>query len=301
MSLSRGIDVSHWQGPIDWAALRDAHGLTWGAAKACEGSGVDAQFAGNWQRMRQAGLTRMAYCYGHPSQSAVDQARLLVHLADPMPGDVLCLDLETGDGYSQSTVNAWARTFGTTLRAEAPGIATVLYAGSGYTATGTGLGLSAFFDYWWFPRYATMQPVVSWPSTMRATDGGTTGWAAPHLWQWAASLRTSQGLVDASVGISPLQFAHPPTVEVDPMAGITLAQITSAVWLAKTKVLGNADGEAIITGLGRMKRTQDSHTALIAALSAKVDALEATVPSAVAQALQDKVVTVDVNVSGGSK
>lgn len=302
MTLSRGIDVSHHQGSVDWSALKAAHGLSWGAAKASEGTTFfDSYFTANWSRMKDAGLVRMAYHYGRPAKSAVDQARLLVHLANPDPGDVLCLDLETGDGLSQGTVNAWARTFGTTLRAEAPGVATVLYAGSGYALTGTGKGLSAFFDYWWYPRYATMNPVTVWPTSMRSVGANTTGWAAPHLWQWAASLRTSSGLVDASVAsISAAQLATP-TREVDPMAGITLDQIARAVWLTKTKVLGNPAGEAVITGLGRMKRTQDRHTAQIAALQAQVTALSTTVPAGVEQALKDKVLTVDVNVNGASK
>lgn len=212
MTLTRGIDVSHHQGSIDWPALTAAHGLGWGAAKATEGmTFTDSMFTANWSAMKAAGLTRIAYHYGHPALDATAQTRRLVDAARPGKGDVLCLDLEEGDGRTQGQVNAWAKTFGDALRDLAPGTTTVLYAGSGYTTTGTGAGLSAHFDYWWYPRYATMQPVTTWPTIMRLTSGGTTGWDRPHLWQWAASLRTSQGLVDASVStVTATQLAAGP-------------------------------------------------------------------------------------------
>jgi len=34
--MLRGIDVSHYQGNVDWAALKHSYGIVWGAAKATE-------------------------------------------------------------------------------------------------------------------------------------------------------------------------------------------------------------------------------------------------------------------------
>jgi len=57
----RGIDVSHHQGPIDWAAVRAA-GVTFAFIKSSEGKDhVDSEFHRNWSAAREAGVSRGAY------------------------------------------------------------------------------------------------------------------------------------------------------------------------------------------------------------------------------------------------
>src|SRR5262245_8737541 len=58
-----GIDVSHWDGTVDWSAVRGAESIQLVAAKATEGMGDrDPQFAANWAGMRAAGFrVRIAY------------------------------------------------------------------------------------------------------------------------------------------------------------------------------------------------------------------------------------------------
>lgn len=57
----RGIDVSHHQGAIDWAAVH-ADGYAFALIKATEGRDhVDRQFQRNWEAARAAGLLRGAY------------------------------------------------------------------------------------------------------------------------------------------------------------------------------------------------------------------------------------------------
>ncbi len=57
----RGIDVSHHQGAIDWAAVR-AEGYEFAVIKASEGRDHrDRQFQRNWEAAREAGLLRGAY------------------------------------------------------------------------------------------------------------------------------------------------------------------------------------------------------------------------------------------------
>ena len=57
----RGVDVSAYQGKIDWDALA-AQGVSFAYIKATEGSGtVDACFAANWTGARQAGIPAGAY------------------------------------------------------------------------------------------------------------------------------------------------------------------------------------------------------------------------------------------------
>jgi lysozyme len=58
---SQGIDVSHHQGAIDWAAL-PAQGVDFAYIKASEGGDHrDSRFAENWRGARSAGVRRGAY------------------------------------------------------------------------------------------------------------------------------------------------------------------------------------------------------------------------------------------------
>jgi lysozyme len=58
-----GIDVSHYQGSIDWPAVA-RHGVSFAYIKATEGvEGRDARFARNWQDARRAGIRVGAYHY----------------------------------------------------------------------------------------------------------------------------------------------------------------------------------------------------------------------------------------------
>lgn len=57
----RGIDVSHHQGPIDWAAVRGA-GVAFAFIKASEGADRrDTRFEANWSDAGSAGIARGAY------------------------------------------------------------------------------------------------------------------------------------------------------------------------------------------------------------------------------------------------
>ncbi|GAC1329400.1 MAG: hypothetical protein NVSMB26_05660 [Beijerinckiaceae bacterium] len=56
-----GIDVSKYQGDIDWQAVRDA-GVRFAWIKATEGGDVtDSKFQANWEGARAAGIPRGAY------------------------------------------------------------------------------------------------------------------------------------------------------------------------------------------------------------------------------------------------
>ena len=69
-----GPDVSHYQGAINWPAVKSA-GVGFAIAKATEGASyVDPQFKANWDGMKSAGVrVRGAYHFGHPNTDAVAQ------------------------------------------------------------------------------------------------------------------------------------------------------------------------------------------------------------------------------------
>jgi lysozyme len=69
-----GIDVSKWQGRIDWQAVRGA-GTQFAFIKATEGGDhVDERFRENWHGARQAGVPRGAYHFVYWCRPAHEQA-----------------------------------------------------------------------------------------------------------------------------------------------------------------------------------------------------------------------------------
>ena len=69
-----GIDISKWQGEIDWAALRQA-GTKFAFIKATEGGDhIDGRFLENWQAARRAGVPRGAYHFVYWCRPAHEQA-----------------------------------------------------------------------------------------------------------------------------------------------------------------------------------------------------------------------------------
>src|SRR5688572_19092347 len=70
----QGIDVSYWQGDIDWNTVRGA-GIRFAYIKATEGGDhVDPKFLDNWYAAKQAGLARGAYHFIYWCRPAHEQA-----------------------------------------------------------------------------------------------------------------------------------------------------------------------------------------------------------------------------------
>ncbi len=69
-----GVDVSHWQGDIDWKALR-TQGANFAFIKATEGGKhVDPRFRENWDEAGAAGVPRGAYHFFFWCRAASEQA-----------------------------------------------------------------------------------------------------------------------------------------------------------------------------------------------------------------------------------
>jgi lysozyme len=96
-----GVDVSGWQGQVDWGAVKGT-GRMFGFAKATEGATfVDNTFAGNRAAMARAGLTlRGFYHFARPDRNtaAAEAAHFLRTVGPLGPGEVAVLDLEVTPG-----------------------------------------------------------------------------------------------------------------------------------------------------------------------------------------------------------
>ncbi|MEL7065412.1 MAG: GH25 family lysozyme [Bacteroidota bacterium] len=108
MAKIEGIDVSHYQGSIDWEAVA-ASGVKFAFVKATEGfTWRDARFRSNWQGAKQAGIAVGAYHFFR-TKDGTRQANNILRRLDEVgfePGDLLpVIDVETWDpaAGSQST------------------------------------------------------------------------------------------------------------------------------------------------------------------------------------------------------
>jgi lysozyme len=69
-----GVDVSRWQGNIDWATLR-SQGANFAYIKATDGGDhLDPMFHTNWKRAKEAGVKRGAYHFFYWCRVASEQA-----------------------------------------------------------------------------------------------------------------------------------------------------------------------------------------------------------------------------------
>jgi lysozyme len=90
-----GIDVSKWQGHVDWAAVRTA-GTRFAFIKATEGGDhLDDAFHRNWEGARRAGIPRAAYHFVYWCRPAHEQAAWFTQIV-PRDEDALppVLDVE---------------------------------------------------------------------------------------------------------------------------------------------------------------------------------------------------------------
>ena len=120
----KGIDVSYWQGTINWTSVGNA-GITFAIIRAGHGdtsvdnsvnaAGVDKNFATNWPAAKAAGIVRGAYWYVIPSASpslsahAVSLATKFVNTVQPKQGDLqLAIDLENNsNNLSKADMQTW--------------------------------------------------------------------------------------------------------------------------------------------------------------------------------------------------
>jgi GH25 family lysozyme M1 (1,4-beta-N-acetylmuramidase) len=181
-----GIDVSHFQGTLNWSS-QFASGVRFTWIKATEGVTFrDSAFSANYTGSYNAGVIRGAYHFGLPDRSTgATQANYFVDhgggwSADgrTLPGT---LDIEynpygaTCYGLTKAAMSAWIRSFTTTYRSRT-GRDAVIYTTTDWWTTCTG-GDTSFgpTNPLWIARYASA--VGTLPA----------GWGVRTVWQYTDS------------------------------------------------------------------------------------------------------------------
>lgn len=102
-----GVDVSHYQGTIDWPKVAAA-GVKWCCVKVANGTALDDHGAANLDAAEAAGLVVDAYAYAKPDPSACDPEREAAAAVGAAHGHPLVLDLEERGGMTGAALATWA-------------------------------------------------------------------------------------------------------------------------------------------------------------------------------------------------
>jgi lysozyme len=169
-AVVQGIDVSSYQGSIDWTSVKAA-GMDFAIARISDGSALDSDFATNWTGMKSAGLIRGAYQYFEPGQDPTSQAQIVVSAVGVLDaGDLpVTADMEATGGQSAATIAANLQTWMTAVQA-GTGKAPMVYTASGYWNSDVASSAFANNPLW----------VANWGATCPSMPSGWSSWI---FWQ----------------------------------------------------------------------------------------------------------------------
>ncbi|MFE4052077.1 lysozyme [Streptomyces sp. YIM B13518] len=183
----QGIDVSHWQGGIDWTSVRDA-GIQFAWMKATEGTTYkDDRFNTNYPAAHAAGVIRGAYHFALPdASSGAAQATYFAANGGGWSRDHLTLpgvlDIEHNPygamcyGLSTTQMRTWINDFHTAYKARTTRDVVIYTTASWWnTCTGNWTGMSAKSPLW----------VAHWTSASSpAVPSGFPTWT---VWQYTST------------------------------------------------------------------------------------------------------------------
>lgn len=161
----KGIDVSHWQPRINWAA-EHAAGTEFVFIKASEGIAMkDPMYGAHKRGANDAGIMTGAYHFFHPRQDPKMQAQHFVAQVGKLrTGDLPCvMDWETTDNMPSSADEQAGLVFLETVE-KLTGVKPIIYSGP-YFIQALSLG-GLFREYpLWVAHYGTVCPLVPPPWT----------------------------------------------------------------------------------------------------------------------------------------
>ena len=179
-STVQGVDVSVYQGTIDWAQVK-ASGRGFGIARVSDGTAnPDSTFAGNWSGMKSAGMVRGAYQFFRASVDPTAQANLLLGAIGTLEsGDLAPMaDVEVMDGESGATLVANLATWLSVVKAKT-GRTPMIYSAPGFwnalPSTGQFAGDTLVVANWQVTCPDTPTPWTGWTFWQYADNGSVPG------------------------------------------------------------------------------------------------------------------------------
>jgi GH25 family lysozyme M1 (1,4-beta-N-acetylmuramidase) len=183
-----GLDVSHWDGTIDWATVK-SQGAKFAYIKATEGTTYhDPRFSANYLHAYSQGIIRGAYHFARPDSSGgAAQADYFARSGGGWSADGLtlpgALDVEWGTareggdcyGLSQSAMVAWVLAFSTEYHARTTRWPVIYTSKRWWTECTGNRGDFSSTSPLWVARYSSTVGLLPY------------NWRRQTIWQYAAS------------------------------------------------------------------------------------------------------------------
>lgn len=187
-TTTAGIDVSYYQGDIEWSRVRSA-GVAFAFIRISDGATIaDPRFVANWRGAKQAGVLRGVYQFFRPEEDPIVQASVVVralrqHGLGELPP---VIDIEVTGGLPLARVVANARVWIEHVRSQL-GVEPIVYTNPGMWRWTGANGLAR--QPLWVAHYTTNCPSVPAP------------WSQWTFWQYTDTGRVDgiDALVDLNV------------------------------------------------------------------------------------------------------
>jgi GH25 family lysozyme M1 (1,4-beta-N-acetylmuramidase) len=220
-AVLQGVDVSHWQGTINWNSVRNA-GIQFAFCKVSDGYGdYDSTYATNLSGAIAAGIPVGPYHFAYPDTGkanpldAANEANYFVDLIEPyyqgsglMLRPVLDLERLAGVGSTsqeRAFLSQWTRNFVTVVR-DRLGVDPIIYANGNYANSYYESDLNQY--PLWFAKPITPTPNVYDPAYQNninnvspPTNAQMGIWNNYAFWQWSweGAIGGISGNVDRNV------------------------------------------------------------------------------------------------------
>lgn len=155
-----GIDVSRYQGNIDWQQVADSGVVYAWIQISRDFDSLDPTFEYNWRRAREVGILRGAYQRFSPGRDVAAQAQLFLDTLGPFQaGDMPpMLDVEDADGLGPAAIAASVQQW-LDIVEPVVGVKPLIY--TGYYFWRDQVGGADFSEYpLWVPNYSADCPLV---------------------------------------------------------------------------------------------------------------------------------------------
>jgi lysozyme len=171
-AVTQGVDVSVYQGSVNWPAAKAA-GIEFAIARISDGTYLDTDFATNWAGIKAAGMVRGAYQFFEPGEDPTTQANIVIQKVGVLgAGDLpVTADMEVTGGQSPATIAANLQTWVNAVKA-GTGKAPMIYTALGYW--NGSVGSTAFGN---LPLWA-----ANWGVTCPNLANGWSNW---KFWQYS--------------------------------------------------------------------------------------------------------------------
>jgi lysozyme len=155
---TKGIDVSHHQGTIDWDKVK-ADGVIFAFIRVSDGlPPIDREFVRNWAEAKRVGIKRGVYQFFRSDEDPIAQADLLLDEVGVLDdGDLPpVIDVESTDGQTAATVAANVGKWIDRVEA-ATGRQPIIYSGKYFW--NDNVKTTAYNDHpLWIPQYGPVCP-----------------------------------------------------------------------------------------------------------------------------------------------